>query len=149
MTPNDPLFRSESADHPLADRSTAELKVAEVSVLVVDDNDDMRYLMRTLVALEPAIGAITEATSASTGLVAWRRDHPDVIVLDYRMEDGNGLDAAREILAEEPTQAVILFSAFLTEDNIAEAERLGVRECVSKDEVRRLPAAIIEHRRPT
>lgn len=121
--------------------------VSDVSVLVVDDSDDMRYLVRTVVSLEPLIRPIIEATSGASGVDAWRSERPDVVVMDYRMPDGNGLDAARVILAEEPTQPVILFSAFLTEGNMAEADDLGVRECVSKDEIRRLAAAIIEHRR--
>src|SRR5258707_4891086 len=51
----------------------------------------------------------------------------------------NGLDLAAAILAERPEQDVILFSAYLDEEALLRAERLGVRDCVSKDRVRDIP----------
>ena len=119
-----------------------------MSVLVVDDNADMRYLARVLLEIDGAVDLVAEAATASHGVAAWREQRPDVVVLDYRMEDGTGLDVARTILQEDPTQPIILFSAFLTDEYRAQAEELGVRECISKDEVLRLPVAVRGHGRP-
>lgn len=62
-----------------------------------------------------------------------------MVLLDYRMPGRNGIEVAADILAEDPHQHVILFSAYFSEDVVAEASRLGVRECVSKDHVKTLP----------
>ena len=114
-----------------------------VTVLIIDDNADMRYLVRVLTEIEGADKVVGEACTATDGLAMWRERRPDVVVLDYRMDDANGIDVATWMLHEDPDQEIILFSAFLTDENMAAAELLGVA-CVSKDDVRRLPALIHE-----
>ena len=124
------------------------LAVSSVSVLIVDDNEDMRSLVRMLFDLEGVIAVVGEASSCAAGVAIWRQHRPDVVVLDYRMEDASGLDAARVILAEDPSAVIVLFSAFLSEEAIAEAQRLGVRACVSKDQLRALTDFVIANGHP-
>lgn len=121
--------------------------MADIRVLIVDDNDDMRSLVRLLFDLEDAISVIGEASTGAAGVELWRERRPDVVVLDYRMEGQSGLDAAREILAEDPHAIILLFSAFLSDQTIADAERLGVQACVSKENLRLLTDLVINHGR--
>ena len=58
------------------------------------------------------------------------------------MPEANGLEVAAELLAMDPKRSIILFSAYLEEATVKAADRLGVRECVSKDDIKRLPDAI-------
>ena len=118
--------------------------MADLSVLIVDDNADMRALVRTILEIE-GVPVVGEATSVGRAVSDWRAHHPDLVVMDFRMEDGTGLDAAREILSDDPSASIILFSAFLTDENIAEAAELGVSECVSKDDLRRLASLVHVH----
>jgi DNA-binding NarL/FixJ family response regulator len=53
-----------------------------------------------------------------------------------------GLETARRILADHPEQQIILFSAYLDAQTIAEAEAVGVRACMDKTDVDRLPEAL-------
>jgi DNA-binding NarL/FixJ family response regulator len=55
------------------------------------------------------------------------------------MPGRNGIEIATEILAEDPRQHILLFSAYFDDEIIAEAARIGVRECVSKDDAMALP----------
>lgn len=55
-----------------------------------------------------------------------------------------GLEAAAKILEINPTQIVILFSAFLDDAVRAEAERIGVAACVSKRDLQALPQTIAD-----
>jgi DNA-binding NarL/FixJ family response regulator len=71
-----------------------------------------------------------------------RTEHPEVVVLDQRMPGGTGLETARRILAEHPDQAIVLFSSYLDRDVLAQAQNLGVRACLAKDDIRQLPDAI-------
>jgi DNA-binding NarL/FixJ family response regulator len=123
--------------------TNGEQGVASVSVVIVDDNEDMRSLVRLLCDLDGVIEVLGEATSAAAGVATWRRYKPDVVILDYRMEDASGLDAAREILAEDPGAVIVMFSAFLSDATTAEAEAIGVKACVSKDDLRRLTDLVV------
>lgn len=117
--------------------------MGSVKVLIVDDNDDIRSLVRLWFDLEDAIDVVGEATTGAAGIASWRATRPDVVVLDYRMEGLSGLDAARTILEEDPHAVVLLFSAFLNDEQIAEAESMGVTACVSKDQLRLLTDLVI------
>jgi DNA-binding NarL/FixJ family response regulator len=110
------------------------------STLIVDDDPDMRFLARvTIEVANDGLSVSGDVGNPHEAMAAWREQQPDVVLLDYRMPGRNGIDIAREILAERPEQPVLLFSAYFDDDVVAEAARVGVRECVSKDYVKALP----------
>jgi DNA-binding NarL/FixJ family response regulator len=114
--------------------------------LIVDDDDDMRFLLRVLIeAANEGLAVAGEARTAQEAFEQWRTQEPDVVVLDNRMPDCSGLDVAAEMLAERPDQSIILFTAFLDDETIARAEALGVRACLSKDRYDELPAALWQY----
>jgi DNA-binding NarL/FixJ family response regulator len=53
-----------------------------------------------------------------------------------------GLETARRILADHPEQSIILFSAYLDPQTVAEAEAIGVLACMDKTDVDRLPETL-------
>jgi DNA-binding NarL/FixJ family response regulator len=111
--------------------------------LIVDDDDDLAFL--AAMTIEAANNGLSVAGVASSGKEAidMLHDTPaDVVVLDYRMPDANGLEVAAELLALDPKRSIILFSAFLEASTVEAADRLGVRECLSKDDIKGLPDAI-------
>lgn len=119
------------------------------TVLIVDDEVDMRLLVRLV--LEAARNGIEVVGEAADGLDAVSAfdaldppEVPDVVILDNRMPGRSGIEVAREMLRREPAQRVILFSGFLDSQLEAEASELGVAACVSKSDVERLPALVLE-----
>ena len=114
--------------------------------LIVDDDDDMRFLVRTIIeAANEGLAVAGEARDGDEAMERWRSVRPDVVVLDYRMPGRTGLDVAAEILAEQPDQSIILFSAYLDDDTRQRADDIGVRACLSKDAYDELPAALWRH----
>ena len=116
-----------------------------ISVLLVDDEEVIRELAR--VVLERAgVEVLDEAEDGIKALERYRAsDPPDVplvVLLDNRMPGLSGLEVAAEMLASFPTQVVVLFSAHLDADIVAQAKSLGIAACVPKNEVTRLPAII-------
>ena len=113
--------------------------------LIVDDEEEMRFLLRVLIErANEGLEIVGEATTAHEALASWRTTDPDVIVLDYRMPGLSGLDIARQILAEDPSQRIILFSAYLDDQIIEEALALGICAVLSKDRYRDVPEALWE-----
>jgi CheY-like chemotaxis protein len=110
------------------------------STLIVDDEEDMRFLMRsTIEAANEGLEVTAEASDGFEAVERWREVQPDVVVMDNRMPGLTGLEAARRILAEDPNQSIILFSAFLNDEVRRTAEQIGVRVCLSKDSIFDLP----------
>lgn len=119
------------------------------TVLIVDDEIDMRVLVR--VVLESArqgIEVVGEAVDGTTAFTAYGElsppEIPDVVILDNRMPGPAGIEVAAKMLEAEPAQHIILFSAFFTPEIIAEAEALGVDACVSKSDFERLPDLVLQ-----
>ena len=116
-----------------------------VTILVVDDAPDMRMVARAF--LERAgLEVVGEAGDGDEALALWRNlappPIPAVIILDNQMPGSSGLEVAEQILAEMPEQVIVLFSAYLNADLVAQAKRLGVAGCVPKKDVRQLPGII-------
>jgi len=117
---------------------------ASPTVLIVDDDVDIRLLVRTILESSGlGVEVVAEAIDGVHALEVYGTlDHPevpDVIILDNRMPGRDGMDVAGEILAQEPEQSIVLFSAFVTPELEARAEELGVRACVGKNDFARLP----------
>ena len=111
--------------------------------LIVDDDEDLAFL--TAMTIETANHGLSVAGVASSGREAidmLDKTVADVVVLDFRMPEANGLEVAAELLARDPKRSIILFSAYLEEATVKAADRLGVRECLSKDDIKALPDAI-------
>jgi two-component system, chemotaxis family, chemotaxis protein CheY len=114
--------------------------VSEMRVLIVDDEEDMRALVRaTIEVANEGLTVAAEAADGETAVSIVREQHPEVVVLDQRMPGVTGLETARRILDEHPEQAIVLFSAYLDGDVVRAAQRMGVRMCLAKDNIRQLP----------
>jgi CheY-like chemotaxis protein len=112
------------------------------SVLIVDDEADMRFLVRCVV--EEADWLVAgEASSGEEAVDRWRELRPDVIVLDHRLPGLTGLEAAALILAEDNAQVIVLFSMVMDGALDRAAINLGVRRCLSKNDLPHLMAALI------
>jgi YesN/AraC family two-component response regulator len=119
------------------------------TMLIVDDEMDMRMLVRVVIEMaNNGLSIVGEAADGAEALEVWRRldgpPVPDVVILDNRMPELTGLEVAKQILSERPEQLIVLYSAFLDEDVRASAKELGITRCVSKEDLDRLPALIHE-----
>jgi two-component system, chemotaxis family, chemotaxis protein CheY len=116
-----------------------------LTILVVDDEPDMRYLARVVLE-QGGISVTAEAGDGPEALLKLRDLEPPpvptVILLDNQMPGPSGLEVAAQILACLPDQLIVLFSAYLSDDIVEEAERLGVAACVSKGDALNLAEII-------
>jgi len=117
----------------------------EIRTLIVDDQPDVRLLMRLVLEVaNEGLVVSGEAAGGREALDTLDEDDPVVVVLDQMMPDMNGLETATRIRARRPRQIIVLCSAYLDDDMVERARDLGVQWCVGKAEVRRLPDVIRE-----
>jgi YesN/AraC family two-component response regulator len=114
--------------------------VSDMRVLIVDDEEDMRALVRATIEIaNEGLSVAGEASDGQAAIEKWREARPEVVVLDQRMPGVTGLETAQRILEEHPTQAIVLFSSYLDSDVLTAARELGIRVCLSKDNIKQLP----------
>ena len=106
-----------------------------IRVLIVDDEPDMRLLLRSLLLIDQRFEVAGEAADGGQGVDRFRELRPDVVILDQRMPVLHGIEVARQILAEAPDQAIVLLTAYVDTELQAEAQALGVRRVLEKQEI--------------
>lgn len=112
-----PLQLLQKPARPPADRTRRPIctigAVTRTVVAIVDDEADIRMLIRAALRRDPRIGVQGEATSADEAVELAKVLQPAVVILDHDL-DGNvtGLEAAPGIKAASPASKVLLFTAY-------------------------------------
>jgi DNA-binding NarL/FixJ family response regulator len=113
-------------------RLTADPK--PIRVLLVDDHQLLTGALSQTLAREPDIEVTgTARTVAEAQDLA--RDQPDVVLMDYRLPDGTGAEAARGIKARWPAARVVMLTALADDETILESIQAGADGYLTKDRV--------------
>ena len=75
--------------------------------MVVDDSQSTRSMLREALALDGRVEVVGEAGSGREAVERVESIHPDVILMDVRMPDGDGTEACRRIVGRDPTARVV------------------------------------------
>ena len=96
-----------------------------VRVLLVDDDDLMRVGLRGVLESDEALEVVGEAADGRAAIEQTRRLGPDVVLMDVRMPDLDGISATREILAVSTRVRILILTTFEEDDYILGALRAG------------------------
>jgi DNA-binding NarL/FixJ family response regulator len=96
-----------------------------VRVLIVDDDDLMRAGLRGVLASDERIELVGEADDGRQAVYRTRLLKPDVVLMDVRMPDLDGISATRELLTAFPDVKVVILTTFEQDDYIFGALSAG------------------------
>jgi two-component system nitrogen regulation response regulator GlnG len=128
MKPGSPASRPVPARRAVA--AVPEAEDGRQIVLIIDDEKDVHYSFRRLLEKEPL--EIQSAESGDEGIRLARKTPPDLIVMDIRMGQQNGLDTLKELRQMNPKQVIIMMTAYGTSQTAIEAMKLGAYDYVLK-----------------
>jgi two-component system invasion response regulator UvrY len=106
--------------------------VAEIGVLICDDVDAMRMLLRVVVELRPGLRVVGEASDGNQAVTEAKRLQPDVILLDLSMPGRTGFDALPEIRQVAPDAKVIVLSGFVASTTAPKVLEIGASLFIEK-----------------
>ena len=105
-----------------------------IRVLVVDDQSMVRAGFRMLLSREQDVDVVAEASNGVEAVDKAARFQPDVVLMDIRMPELDGLQATRQILAADPSARVLVLTTFDLDEYVYEALRAGASGFVLKDD---------------
>jgi DNA-binding NarL/FixJ family response regulator len=94
-------------------------------VLIADDDNLMRAGLIELLSSEPEIELVGEASTGREAVARARRLEPDVVLMDVRMPDLDGIGATRELTRAAPRARVLILTTFEQDDYVFGALRAG------------------------
>ena len=104
-----------------------------IRVLLADDEPLIRAGLSTILQASGHITVVGEASTGQQAVTEAQRLHPDVICMDIRMPDGDGLEATRLIQQLDPTPAVIVITTFDLDEYVFGALEAGACGILLKD----------------
>jgi DNA-binding NarL/FixJ family response regulator len=109
--------------------------VPALRVLIADDQQLVRAGFRMILATQPGLDVVGEASTGNEAIALARTTQPDVILMDIRMPDTDGIEATRRILAagRETVPRVLILTTFDLDEYVYEALRAGASGFLLKD----------------
>jgi DNA-binding NarL/FixJ family response regulator len=104
-----------------------------IRVLVVDDHDLFRTGLASLLAGQPGIDVVAQASGGQAGVRLANELQPDVVLMDLRMPDLDGPAATRAILDKRPSTRVLALTVVDDESGVADALEAGSCGYLAKD----------------
>ncbi|MGW4841978.1 response regulator transcription factor [Nocardia brasiliensis] len=104
-----------------------------VTVFLVDDHAIVRRGVADLIDAEADLEVIGEAGTVSQAMARIPALRPDVVVLDVRLPDGNGIELCRELLDQHPGLHCLILTSFTDEQAMLDAILAGASGYVVKD----------------
>ena len=130
--------------------ATARRAAPSLRVYLVEDSAIVRERLETMVtaiAGARTVGSASRADDAIRGILA---EHPDVVVLDMKLEQVSGFDVLRAVHDADPSIDVYMLSNFAAEPYRRLAEKLGAREFFDKsNEIERVREVLLARSEPT
>jgi len=114
-----------------------------IRILLVDDHEVVRVGLKKVLEADPHMSVTGEAATAGEAVARAQADRPDVVLMDIRLPDGDGIQACREILAACPGVRVIFLTSFTDDDTVLSGVLAGAHGfCVKRMDVESLVQSI-------
>ena len=104
-----------------------------IGVLLVDDQAMIRAGLRMVLESEPDIAVVAEASNGAEAVQVGKRERPDVVLMDVRMPEMDGIEATRRLQEAAPDTKVIVVTTFDIDDYVYGALRAGASGFLLKD----------------
>ena len=106
---------------------------SQIRILLADDHTVMRSGLRLLLERQPNLTVVAEAADGREAVALAVAEEPDVVVMDIAMPHLNGVEAARQIVANNPRIAVAMLSMHSDESYVIRSLKAGARAYLLKD----------------
>ncbi|SDD15189.1 two-component system, NarL family, response regulator LiaR [Terribacillus halophilus] len=96
-----------------------------IRIVVIDDHDIVRKGLIAYLETEDEFDIVGQASSGREGIRLVQQENPDVVLMDLIMDDGNGIEATKEIMATGSAAKIIILTSFYDDEQVFPALEAG------------------------
>ena len=113
-----------------------------MNLILIDDDLLVTTALKIILEADPEFHVIATGTSGAEAIMLYDIHRPDLLLLDIRMKDMSGLDAAQQILQKHPSARILLLTTFSDDEYIVKALRIGTKGYLLKQDYAHITPAI-------
>ena len=113
-----------------------------INILVIDDDVLVASALKTILETEDSLHVNGIGSDGKDAINLYRKTKPDVLLMDIRMKEMNGLEASEQILSEYPDAKILLLTTFSDDEYIVKALKFGVKGYLLKQDYTSIIPAI-------
>lgn len=98
-----------------------------MKVIIIDDDPLVSQALRTILQIDPDITVAALGSDGAEALPLYEEYHPDILLMDIRMQKITGLAAGEEVLSKYPDARILFLTTFSDDDYIIKALRMGAK----------------------
>jgi two-component system NarL family response regulator len=114
-------------------RKLQAIHCKQIRVIVADDHPVVREGLAAIIKSQPDMRVLCEAENGRVAVQQYFRRRPDVVLLDLRMPEMDGIAATRAILDKDPKAKVIVLSTYKGDEDVYQALKAGAKAYLLKD----------------
>ena len=104
----------------------------KITVMLVDDHQMVRLGLSSYLNMQDDLAVVAEAVNGLDGVQKAKQHRPDVILMDFVMDEMDGIEASKAILLENPEAKILILTSFLDDEKIFPALAAGVKGYILK-----------------
>lgn len=103
-------------------------------IVIVDDDVFVSGALKTILETDKEITVADVGADGKDAVVLYKKEKPDVLLMDIRMKEKSGLEAAKEILSFDESARILLLTTFSDDEYIVKALKYGVKGYLLKQD---------------
>ena len=113
-----------------------------MKIVIVDDDKLVSLSLKTILEATGEIQVLELGQNGQEAITLYQKHQPEVLLMDIRMEVMSGLEAAEQILRQDPSANILFLTTFLDDEYIVRALRLGAKGYILKQNFESLLPAL-------
>lgn len=105
-----------------------------MNILIVDDDQFVSLSLKTILEASGEIQVLGIGNNGKEAVTLYKKYHPQVLLMDIRMDEMTGLEAAELILKEDPDAKILFLTTFLDYEYIVRSLKLGAKGYILKQD---------------
>lgn len=111
-------------------------------IIIIDDDRIVLKALKTILQQDPEITVAATGESYEDAMALHQAHRPDILLMDIRMGEKTGLDAAQDILSRDPSARILFLTTFSDDEYIMKALRIGAKGYLLKQDYESIVPAL-------